>query len=549
MSDFRQRPAPETGILGIMIDDDARYRAVQSRDARFDGVFFTAVQSTGIYCRPSCGATTPKRENVQFYPTAAAAHQAGFRACKRCRPDAVPGSPEWNTRADGVGRAMRLIADGVVDRDGVGGLATRLGYSVRQVNRQLAEELGAGPLALARAQRTQTARILLETTDLSMMEAAFAAGFKSLRQFNETIQAVFALTPSEIRERSRTHQETPRREGGVIRLRLPYRPPLDFAALLRFLTYRAVPGVEECEGGAYRRVLSLPYSFGIVSLRMPDADLQEGRPNPTPHVLCDLQLKDLRDLGAAVQRCRRLLDLDCDPIGVSDVLSRDPHLAPRIAADPGRRLPGHVDAHELAIRAVLGQQISVPAARTLTGHLVARYGVPLPKASGSLTHLFPSVGNLASQESIDLPLPRARQRALKTMAEALQSGTVRLDAGVDREEAATRLLALPGIGEWTVSYIRMRGLSDPDAFMATDLGVRHALERLGLPGDPKSAVATAAAWRPWRAYALQYLWASLETPPKGANNAKEGAGSGEGRLSPEANASGRNQRAQGMPIP
>ena len=362
------------------MDDGQRYEAAVSKDARFDGVFFIAVTSTGIYCRPSCPAITPKRANMRFYPSAAAAQEAGFRACKRCHPDASPGSPEWNVRADLAGRAMRLISDGTVDREGVTALARRLGYSERQVNRAVTAELGAGPLALARAQRAQTARVLTETTALPLSEIAFASGFTSIRQFNATIREVFAATPGELRERAARRRPATALAGapptalagapGIIRLRLAYRPPIDMGRMLRFLAARAIPGVETVTGGTYRRTINLPNGTGVIALR-PAGDPQAS------HIECELQLQDLRDVAPAVQRCRRLLDLDADPAAVTAFLSRSETLRPAVAACPGRRVPGHVDGDELAIRAVLGQQVSVAAARRLGARLTAAYGKPL----------------------------------------------------------------------------------------------------------------------------------------------------------------------------
>jgi len=490
----------------VIEDFEQCYRAVRSKDARFDGWFVTAVTSTGIYCRPSCPALTPKRANVRFLPTAAAAQRAGFRACKRCRPDASPGSPEWNLRADAVGRAMRLIRDGAVEREGVAGVARQLGFSERHLHRQLVAELGAGPLALARAQRAQTARLLIETTTLPFTDVAFAAGFPSIRQFNETVREVFATTPTALRRGAGAQREQRqlRRRRDVriagahaatpLRLRLRHRAPLDAGALLAFLGARAVPGVEAGEGGAYRRVLALPHGLGVAALA----------PGGAGHVACELRLSDLRDLAAAVQRCRRLLDLDADPVAVDDALAADPALAPLVRRAPGRRVPGAVDGGELAVRAVLGQQISVAGARTLAGRLTSALGAPLPEslAGGALTHAFPSSAALAAAGSAELPLTRARAHAVRTLATALADGSLALDPGADRDATRERLLTLPGVGPWTAEYVAMRALGDPDAFPATDLGVRKALERLG-PVDPER-------WRPWRAYAVQHLWASLE---------------------------------------
>ena len=519
-----------TGVSAL--DDERRYQAAVSKDPRFDGVFFIAVTSTGIYCRPSCPAITPKRENMRFHRSAAAAQEAGFRACKRCRPDASPGSPEWNIRADVVGRAMRLIADGVVDRDGVEGLASRLGYEQRQVRRLVTAELGAGPLAIARAQRAQTARILVETTALPLSEIAFAAGFASIRQFNATIREVFAVTPTELREaRGRRAPHTRRlptrrplapaaadpAAPGLIRLRLAYRAPIDAERMLGFLAARAIPAVEEVQDGRYRRTIQLPNGTGILSLGpLVPSPAQRG----PGFVDCELQLEDLRDLTAAVQRCRRLLDLDADPEAVTGYLSADPVLGPLALAHPGRRSPGHGDGSELALRAVLGQQVSVAAARRLGARLVASYGKPLSRPDGSLTHCFPTAETLAAADPATLPMPRSRALALTGLAAALASGELSLDPGAERDRAEAVLLALPGIGPWTASYIRMRALSDPDAFLPTDVGVLDALTRLGaVPAGTgasararaaKAAAALAESWRPWRSYAVHHLWAYLE---------------------------------------
>ena len=499
MSDHRQSPGRRYRTLDSVIDEDTSYRAVSSRDARFDGVFFTAVRTTGIYCRPSCPATTPKRQNVHFYPTAAAAQGAGYRACRRCRPDAVPGSPAWNVRADLVGRAMRMIGDGVVDREGVAGLAARLGYSERHLTRELVTELGAGPQALARSQRAHTARLLLQTTDLSATDTAFAAGFASVRQFNETMQAVYGLTPTELRHKPGRRAAVP----GTIPLRLAHREPLEAAQVFDFLGLRAVPGVEEITigpGGArtYRRTLALPGGPGV-------AEVDEPR-RRQGWLDCRLRLTALRDLTTAVQRLRALFDLDADPDAVDRALGADPYLAPLVAARPGLRSPGHVDPEELAVRAVLGQQITVAAARTLTGRLAERYGEPLPVPSGGLNRLFPSSAALAEVADEDLAMPRARQRAVRGVCAALASGAVDLSPGVDREQAAADLLALPGIGPWTVSYVRMRALGDPDAYLPTDIGVRHGLRAAQAPDDLDSN-----SWRPWRSYAVHHLWAALGT--------------------------------------
>ncbi|MFF3378992.1 AlkA N-terminal domain-containing protein [Streptomyces sp. NPDC002680] len=488
-------------------DTEHCVRAVRSKDARFDGWFFTAVLTTRIYCRPSCPVVPPKPENMTFYPSAAACQQAGFRACKRCRPDTSPGSPEWNQRADLVARAMRLIGDGIVDREGVPGLAARLGYSTRQIERQLLAELGAGPLALARAQRAQTARLLVETTALPMAEIAFAAGFASIRTFNDTVREVFALSPSELRARlPRTRAQTggggttvsaPAGTPGALNLRLPFRAPLNPDNLFGHLAATAVPGVEEWRDGAYRRTLRLPYGHGIAALT----------PKPD-HIACRLTLSDLRDLPVAISRCRRMLDLDADPVAVDEQLRTDPVLAPLVAKAPGRRVPRTVDEAEFAVRAVLGQQVSTTAARTHAARLVTAYGDPVDDPEGGLTHLFPTPRALAALDPESLAMPRTRRATFTTLVAQLADGTLHLGVESDWPEARARLLALPGFGPWTVDVIAMRALGDPDAFLPTDLGIRRAAQELGLPSTPAALTARAAAWRPWRAYAVQYLWAT-----------------------------------------
>ena len=478
-------------------DAEQCVRAVQSKDARFDGWFFTAVLTTGIYCRPSCPVVPPKPKNMKFYPSAAAAQQGGFRACKRCRPDAVPGSPAWNERADLVARAMRLIMDGLVDREGVPGLAAQLGYSTRQIERQLLAEVGAGPLALARAQRAQAARLLIETSALPMGDVAFAAGFSSIRTFNLTVQQVFALSPTELRRRSH-----PIATAGALTLRLPFRAPLCPDNLFGHLVATAVPGVEEWRSGAYRRTLRLPHGPGIVELR----------PTAAAYIECHLSLSDLRDLTTAINRCRRMLDLDADPVAIDELLSADPTLAPLVRKNPGRRVPHTVDGPEFAIRAMLGQQISTAAARTHAARLVAAHGEPVSDPGGGLTHLFPAAADLTELDPATVAFPRQRRHALTGLITALAAGSIDLGSGSDWSKTRAQLTELPGIGPWTVETIAMRALGDPDAFNATDLGVRLAATALGLPSTPAQLVRHSSAWRPWRAYAVQHLWATGEHP-------------------------------------
>jgi AraC family transcriptional regulator, regulatory protein of adaptative response / DNA-3-methyladenine glycosylase II len=468
--------------------EDSRYEAVRSRDARFDGVFFFAVATTGIYCRPSCPAVTPKRENVSFYATAAAAQGGGFRACRRCRPDAVPGSADWNARADVVGRAVRLIGDGVVDREGVAGLASRLGYSARQVQRQLNAELGAGPIALARAQRGHTARVLLQTTSMQAAEIAFAAGFASVRQFNETMREIYAATPTQLRAArpGRGHDFGPDGASGVP-LRLAHRGPYDTAQVFDFLAARTAAGIEEVTGlpGArtYRRTLRLPHGAGI-------AEVAE-RTGAGRWLACRLHLDDLRDLTTATQRVRRLFDLDADPYAVAERLGADPELAPLVAERPGLRAPGTVDPEELAVRAVLGEGLPTAHARRAVDELVAAYGEPLATRSGGLDRLFPRPADLADADLRAVDVPEERRAAVRTVSGALVAGDVRLDPGADREEAERTLLALPGVGLWTAGYVRMRALGDPDVLL-----------------DPRAP--GAAAWRPWSSYATHHRWCAQE---------------------------------------
>jgi AraC family transcriptional regulator of adaptative response / DNA-3-methyladenine glycosylase II len=544
--------------LALQDDFDTYYRAVASRDTRFDGRFFTGVTTTGIYCRPICPARTPKPENVRFFRVAAAAEAAGFRTCRRCRPDKVPGSPDWNVRADLAGRALRLIADGTADQqDGVSALARTLAVSERHLHRVLVAELGVGPLTLARSRRAQTARLLLESTSLPVSDIAFAAGYGSIRQFNDSVREAFGATPSEIRARFGSGAAAAELAGsavdgdGALTLRLGYRAPFDFGALLGWFGDRAVPGVDEVVGAGpdtvYRRALRLPHGTGQVELR-DDGGVIHAR----------LAVEDLRDVAVAVRRCRDLLDLDADPAQVGAALSTDPLLAPLVGARPGLRVPGAVDGFEIAVRAVLGQQISVAAARTLTARLVQRFSAvelaaeaALVSADGapatalatapatvaeagreanahanaapeptqtpaSPSHFvdktplapFPRPETLADGDYDGLGLTRRTAATLRTLAAAVASGALTLDRGVDRAEARAKLLALSGIGPWTADYIALRVFGDPDAFPVGDLILRRQAERLGLPGTEQALLAHAERWRPWRAYAALHLWAS-----------------------------------------
>ncbi len=477
----------------LVLDPDRCYRAAQSRDPRFDGWFYVAVRTTGIYCRPSCPAITPKRVNVEFHRSAAAAQQRGFRACKRCRPDAAPGSPEWDVRGDLVARAMRLIADGVVDRDGVTGLSQQLGYSVRHLNRLITDELGAGPLALARAQRAQTARILIETTTMTMTDIAFAAGFGSIRQFNDTIRDVFAATPSDLR--APAGRGTVDHGIGSVAVRLATRRPFAGDELFAFVGAHAVPGVEHWDGRTLRRSLSLPFGHGTVALSPAD-----------DHVDAVFRLLDWRDLAPAVERIRRWLDLDADPEAVDEALCVDVVLAPLIDALPGMRSPGSPDPYETAIRTIIGQQVSVAGARTVTGRIVAEHGTPLQIEDPVLDRVFPSAARLARIDPVALPLPAQRSATVARVAEAVATGAIDLGIAADRSVLIGQLADVKGVGPWTIQHIEMRGYGDPDVFLDGDLVAKRALAALDLEPNHTDR------WRPWRSYALRRIWHHVWSP-------------------------------------
>jgi len=468
----------------LTLDDDQRYRVVASRDARFDGWFVVAVRTTGIYCRPSCPSITPKRENVSFFRSAAAAVHGGYRACRRCRPDVTPGSPEWDVRGDIVGRAMTLIADGIVDRNGVPGLAQRVGFSTRQLNRILTAELGAGPLAIALDARVRNARTLIETTDLTFSEIAYAAGFGSIRQFNDAVRSAFALTPTELRGRRRTPAGT-----GWLTVTLPAREPYDATQVMRFLAARAITGVEMVTDERYVRTLRLPHGPGLVDVRAL---------TDRAGLVASLRLTDLRDLAPCVNRLRRLYDLDADPVSVATTLEADPVLGPMVRERPGLRVPGTVDPYETAVRAIIGQQVSVAAARTVAGRLVAAAGAVVDGFAG-VERLFPSPEDvlLAPDEAFGMPV--SRRETLRRLSEAVVAGDVELELGTDRDELRRQLLAVRGIGPWTADYVAMR-CGDPDGWLPTDLVLAAAMRRHALDAS------VAEMWRPWRAYAMHYLW-------------------------------------------
>ncbi|MEP6478045.1 MAG: AlkA N-terminal domain-containing protein [Rhodoglobus sp.] len=462
-----------------------RYRAMSSRDARFDGQFITGVHSTGIYCRPSCPAMTPHAKNVRFYRTAAAAHEAGLRACKRCLPDAVPGSPDWNIHDDLASRAMRLITDGVVEREGVPGLAKRLGYTSRHLTRVLQSELGAGPLALARANRAQNARTLLTTTDLSVADVAFASGFASIRQFNDTILAVYETTPSALRalRRSRPSESA----ESTIALRLPARAPFDGAGLLRFFADHAVTGLETGGDSWFERAVRLPH--GIAHLRVAlDGDTG---------VTCTARLENVADVATLVARVRRLFDLDADSVAIDAALATDPLLAPLLRARPGVRMPGSLDAEEALFRTMVGQQISVAAARTVLGTLTRELG-----GDG----LFPTAAQFLERGAEVLRGPASRVATILGVARALVDGRLDLDLGMPADDFQAQLTALPGIGPWTAGYLAMRVLGSPDVLLTSDLVILQSAQKLGLPSTTKGLDDYARRWSPWRSYAGLHLW-------------------------------------------
>jgi AraC family transcriptional regulator of adaptative response / DNA-3-methyladenine glycosylase II len=478
-----------------------RFRALSSRDARFDGQFITGVHSTGIYCRPSCPAMTPHERNVRFYRTAAAAHEAGLRACKRCLPDAVPGSPDWNIHDDVASRAMRLITDGVVEREGVTGLARRMGYTPRHITRVLSSELGAGPLALARAHRAQSARTLLVGTALPIADVAFASGFSSIRQFNDTIAAIYQSTPTELRSKGTrapgTRPDTPAPHGPgptAVTLRLPARAPFDGAGLLKFFADHAVPGLEEADTLSFARAVRLPHGRAHITVRL-DGDTG---------VTCTAELDELSDVGALVTRVRRLFDLDADSVAIDDALSQDGSLAPLVAAVSGIRLPGSLDAEELLFRTLIGQQVSVAAARTVLGRLTAELGD---------AGLFPSATHIADHGREVLRGPASRVAAIVGIAEALASGNLRLDVAMPVDEFRASLEAFPGVGPWTSGYLAMRVLGNPDVLLTGDLVIAQSAALRGLPATPKALSTYAERWAPWRSYAGLHLWRARQWVP------------------------------------
>lgn len=473
------------------LDPDFCYRVISAKDARFDGRIFTCVLSTGIYCRPICPARTPKRENCRFVASAAAAEALGFRSCLRCRPETAPGTPAWSGTQAAVARAMRLIDDGALDCDGVEALASRVGLGARQLRRLFLAHVGATPQSVAANLRLLTAKQLITETNMSFADIAFASGYQSLRRFNDAVRMSYGVAPTALRrDRADEKDGCP---GNAITLRLGYRPPFDWERLLSYLSIRAIPGVEEIAGTEYRRSFRLGTASGIVTVA----------PSAKPNALDVRVLSEGRPpVRQVATRIRRLFDLDADPLAIATALSSDALLAPRLARSNGIRVPGAFDGFELGVRAILGQQVSVKGATTLTGRIVERAGTPLPRRDGRLTHYFPTPDTLANAELSGLGFTGARIATLKAFAQAVARGRVSFDLAQTLDEKIAELCAVPGIGEWTAHYIALRAVGEPDAFPASDLGLRKAA------GDitARALEQLAERWRPWRGYAALLLW-------------------------------------------
>jgi AraC family transcriptional regulator, regulatory protein of adaptative response / DNA-3-methyladenine glycosylase II len=485
------------------MDFEACRRAFVTRDPRFDGRIFAGVRTTGIYCRPICPARTPKAENMTFFPSAAAAQQAGFRPCLRCRPEASPDLGAWRGTSNTVSRALALIEGGALDDGDVDGLALRLGVGERQLRRLFRQHLGASPVSVAQTRRVLLAKQLIQETLLPMGEVALAAGFGSVRRFNETFQQLFGRPPGELR---RSHKaEIPAAEGIVVRL--PYRPPYDWDAIIAFLAARAIPGVERVEPRRYARTLAVDGALGVVIVT----------PRTDAALSAEIRFPKLKALPAVIARIRRVFDLSADPVLIGAHLSQDPALAPLVAARPGLRAPGAWDGFELAVRAILGQQITVTAARNLAAKLVETYGERIDDPAAAtlgLTRAFPTPERLVGEDIAALGMPRARGAALEALAR-----TVAADPGIftpraDLASAVAALKALPGVGEWTAQYIALRELREPDAFPQADIGLMRAMTGAdGARPTPEALLARSEAWRPWRAYAAQHLWAADAVQP------------------------------------
>jgi AraC family transcriptional regulator of adaptative response / DNA-3-methyladenine glycosylase II len=475
-------------------DRETYYRVLCTRDKRFDGKFFTGVLTTGIFCRPICPARTPKKQNCQFYPTAAAAMAAGLRPCLRCRPEAAPGSPAWNGVATTVARALKLIDDGVLDDMGIHGLAERLGVSTRHLRRLFAQHLGASPSSVASSQRILLAKKLISETNLPLSQIAIHSGFNSVRRFNDAIKKTYQRTPSQLRRNALSAPN----EIDSINIKLAYRPPYDWNQVSGFLQTRAIPGVEEVGPWGYRRSIRLGGKPSIVEA-IPDI--------ASDQLKVKFTFNDVGSLQSAVNKIRALFDLDVDCEPIHQQFSTDPVLAKLVKKNPGLRVPGAWDVFELSVRAILGQQISVAAASTFAGRLVKKFGHPLKfSAHTSITHLFPLPEELANEDLTVIGLPRKRAESITGLARGFPNTMIKIDSAKNLEEVEQVLCQLPGVGPWTAQYIAMRALGYPDAFPVGDLGLIRSLKALNPKADSNALSKHAERWRPWRAYAAMHLW-------------------------------------------
>ena len=481
----------------MQIDPHICDRARLARDPRFDGLFFIGVRSTGIFCRPICPAPSPKPEHIVYYPTAAAAMEAGLRPCLRCRPEASPGTPAWSGTSATVSRAMTLIRQGALNEGSLDDLAARLGVGTRHLRRLFKTHVGASPLTLAITQRVLFAKKLITETDLPMTRIAFASGFGSIRRFNAAFRKLYARTPSELRRHSTRNEQDG--SGFHCTLRLPYRPPFDWNAMLSFFAQRAIPGVEFADADGYCRTLRIGKATG--SLRVTHEEKEHS-------LLLDVFLSDSRDLLVVVERVRRMFDLDVNLSAIHEVLKADPVLEPLIEKRPGLRLPGAWDAFETAVRAVVGQQVSVKAARTVVGRIAAQAGPPCEQACHpDLCRYFPTADELNRSDLEHVGMPRKRIQTLYALAGEMVSGAMDFCVTVSVADFIKRLTAIAGIGAWTAEYIAMRAFGEPDAFPAGDLGIKRALQPAGGPEPTRrQLLERARSWQPWRAYAAMHLW-------------------------------------------
>lgn len=473
------------------LDPKVCEQARLTRDARFDGLFFTAVRTTGIYCRPVCPAPTARARNVEYFPNAAAAASAGYRPCLRCRPEAAPGTPLTRARSELVAAALRMIDAGALDEASVAQLARRIGVGERHLRRLFVAELGAGPLEIAATRRLLFAKKLLTETKLPVTRIAHAAGYASLRRFNTAFLAGYGRAPRILRR----EQTAP--ENGTLTLRVPFRAPHDFPALLEFFARRAIPGLERVDANAYTRCFAFDGKAGTLRVsKMRGADA----------LALEVDFADTARLQTICARVRRLFDVDADIAAIATQLGRDPKLRAFVRRHPGQRLPGGWDGFEIAVRAVLGQQISVAAARTLATRLLERFGKPATLPDGEKIYLFPSAQTLADADLTSIGLPRARAQTLNAIARALCDGVVDFRPEQTLDDFVASWCELPGIGAWTAHYIAMRALGHPDAFPAADLVLRKALADGAKPLSAKAVESLAEHWRPWRAYAVMHLW-------------------------------------------